>query len=93
MHFPGDGDQQRHFEMPGVDHSQWNNWAFEWTPDHLKGFLNGQEWFSTSGGGGGGKRNIQAMGPGHGTIQLDNFDGTNQTPATFEVQFYRLYDI
>jgi hypothetical protein len=93
MHFPGDGDQQRHFEKSGVDHSQFHNWGFEWTPDHLKGFLDGVEWFSTSGGANSSRRNIQAMGPGHLCIQLDNFDGTNQTPATMEVEWVRFYDI
>jgi len=93
MHFPGDGDQQRHFERPGVDHSTFHNWGFEWTPDYLKGFVDGEEWFSTSGGAGSGRRNIQAMGPGHLCIQLDNFNGTSQTPATLEVEWCRFYDI
>jgi len=51
------------------------------------------EWFSTSGGANSSRRNIQAMGPGHLCIQLDNFDGTNQTPATMEVEWVRFYDI
>jgi len=93
MHFPGDGDQQRHFEQPGINHAQFNNWGFEWTPNHLKGFVNGEEWFSTSGGANSSRRNIQAMGPGHLCIQLDNFDGTSQTPATLEVEWVRFYDI
>ena len=93
MHYPGDGDEQEHFEKSGVDRSQWHNWAFERTPDHLKGFLDGVEWFSVSGGAGGDKRNIQAMGLGHFNPQLDNFDGTDQTPATMEIQFVRFYEL
>jgi hypothetical protein len=93
MHFPGDGDEQRSFTKAGVDRSVMHNWAFEWTSAGLKGYIDGVEWFSTSGGASGDKRNIQAMGPGHACIQLDNFDGTDQTPATFEVEWFRLYDI
>ena len=94
MHFPGDGDQQRHFEIQGaVDHTKFNNWGFEWTPTHLAGFLNGEQWFITSGGANSSRRNIQAMGPGHLCIQLDNFNGTNQTPASLEVEWVRFYDI
>jgi hypothetical protein len=76
-----------------VDLSQWRNIGFEWTSTHLKGYLDGVEWFSTSGGASSSRRNIQAMGPGFATIQLDNFDGTNQTPASFECEWFRLYDL
>lgn len=94
MHFPGDGDQQRRFDLPeSIDLSQWHNVALEWTPDHLRGFIDGEEWFTTSGGGDSSRRDIQNMGPGHGTIQLDNFDGTDQTPATMEVEWYRVYTL
>lgn len=93
MHFPGDGSQQREFNKTGVDLSQWQNIAFEWTSAGLKGFLNGVEWFSTSGGSDSSRRNIQTMGPGFATIQLDNLDGTDQTPAQFEVEFFRLYSV
>jgi hypothetical protein len=94
MHYPGDGDQQKEFNYPSsIDLSQWQNIGFEWTSAGVKGYLNGVQWFSYSGGSGSGRRNIQAMGPGFATIQLDNFDGTNQTPAQFEVEFFRLYSV
>jgi hypothetical protein len=93
MHFPGDGSQQREFNKSGVDLSQFHNIAIEWTPDHIKGFIDGVEWFSTSGGSSSSRRNIQDMPKGFGTIQLDNFDGTNQTPATMEVEWYRVYTL
>lgn len=93
MHFPGDGSQQREFNQPGIDLSQFHNIAFEWTSAHLKGFIDGVEWFSTSGGAGSGRRNIQDMGPGFATIQLDAFDPSNLTPATFEVEFFRVYSL
>jgi hypothetical protein len=93
MHYPGDGDQQEHFEKSGYNLSQWHNFAFEWTSAHLKGFIDGVEWYSVSGGAGSGRRAIQDMGPGHFNFQLDNFDGTSQTPATMEVEFFRLYPL
>lgn len=93
MHFPGDGSQHREFNQPGIDLSQFHNIAFEWTSAHLKGFIDGVEWFSTSGGAGSGRRNIQDMGPGFATIQLDAFDPSNLTPATFEVEFFRVYSL
>lgn len=95
MHFPGDGDQQREFTRSGVSPNlgEWHNIGFEWTSAGLTGYLDGVQWFTTSGGAGSGRRNIQAMGQGFATIQLDNFDGTNQTPATFECEWFRLYDL
>ena len=96
MHFPHPGTevvQQRRFEKTGVDMSQWHNVALEWTPQHLKGFLDGVEWFVTSGGANDVRRNIQDMPSGHGTLQLDNFDGTSQTPATLECEWYRVYPL
>ena len=96
MHFPHPGTtvvQQRRFEKIGVDMGQWHNVALEWTPQHLKGFIDGEEWFVTSGGANDVRRDIQTMPSGHGTIQLDNFDGTSQTPATIEVDWYRVYPL
>ena len=96
MHFPHPGTttvQQRRFEKVGVDMGQWHNVGLEWTSQHLKGFLDGEEWFVTSGGANSVRRDIQTMPSGHGTIQLDNFDGTNQTPATIECEWYRVYSL
>jgi hypothetical protein len=94
MHFPHPGTevvQQRYFEKTGVNMSQWHNVGLEWTPDHLKGFIDGEEWFVTSGGANDVRRDIQTMPSGHLVIQLDNFDGTDQTPATIEVEWCRVY--
>lgn len=96
MHFPHPGTsvvQQRHFERPNSNLSQFHNIALEWTSQHLKGFFDGVEWFSTSGGANDVRRNIQDMPSGHLVVQLDNFDGTNQTPATIEVEWVRIYTL
>jgi glycosyl hydrolase family 16 len=96
LHYPHPGTsvvQQEHFEKSGVDLTQWHNFALEWTPDHLKLFCDGVLWGQASGGANSVRRNIQDMPSGHGTIQLDNFDGTSQTPAKFEVEWYRVYTL
>jgi Glycosyl hydrolases family 16 len=96
LHYPHPGTsvvQQEHFEKPGVDLTQWHNFALEWTPNHLKLFCDGVLWGEASGGANSVRRDIQDMPSGHGTIQLDNFDGTSQTPALFEVEWYRVYTL
>lgn len=78
----------------GAPLSEWHNIAYEWTPDHVKGFVDGKEWFSYSGGAGpGGRKAIQAMPSGHLTIQLDNFYGSNMQPAKYEIDWVRTYKI
>lgn len=96
LHYPHPGTsvvQQEHFERPNTDLTQWHNFALEWTPDHLKLFCDGELWGEASGGANSVRRDIQDMPSGHGTIQLDNFDGTDQTPAVFEVEWYRVYTL
>lgn len=94
IHFPHDADvpvQQRQFQKLGVDLTLWHNFAIEWTADYIRGFFDGEQIFETSGGANADRRNIQDMPSGHLTIQLDNFNGTNQTPAKFEIDWVRVY--
>lgn len=96
MHYPHDPDvsvQQQHFEKAGVDTSQWHNIALEWTSTGTRGYLDGVQWFSASGGASSVRRNMQDMPAGHLVIQCDNFDGTDQTPATIEVEWMRVYNV
>jgi hypothetical protein len=96
MHFPHDATvsvQQRQFTKAAVDTSVFHNYALEWTPDALVGYVDGAEWFRTSGGASSIRRDIQTMPSGHLTIQLDNFDGTTQAPATMEVEWARVYTL
>lgn len=96
LHYPTPGTdqvQQEHFTKPGVDLSEWHNFGFEWSPEGLVLYLDGVEWGRASGGANSVRRNIQDMPSGHGNIQLDNFDGTDQSPATFEIEFYRVYSL
>jgi hypothetical protein len=97
IHYPHPGDpvQQEHAEKCGVDLTQWHNFGFEWTPDHVKGFIDGEEWFTFSGGESGDRSCIQcAPGPMAQTIQLDNFNGdSGNQEAIFEVDWARVYEV
>lgn len=79
-------------KAPGVNLNEWHNVAIEWTPDHVRGFIDGVEWFKYSGGAGpNGRANIQDMPSGHLTIQLDNFHGSGMQPASYDVDWVRVY--
>lgn len=89
LHYPGETPKvQEHARETncGAPMSEWHNVAFEWTPQHLKGFIDGKEWFSFS------EADIAGMPSGHLTIQLDNFYGSGMQPATYEVDWVRTYD-
>ena len=78
----------------GAPLSEWHTVAFEWTPEHVRGFVDGEQFFSFSGGEGPGRRAaIQAMPSGHLTIQLDDYDdaGRGLAPARTEVDWVRIY--
>jgi hypothetical protein len=98
LHYPHSESvsiQQEHAEEEdcGAPLSEWHNIAFEWTPDHVRGFVNGREWFKYSGGANSKRRAMQSMASGHLTMQLDNFDGTNMTPAVYEADWVRVYRV
>jgi hypothetical protein len=89
LHFPNhEPRRQEHATRCDVDLTQWHNFGFEWTPQHLKGYLNGAEWFHFD-------RDCVQCAPGrmYQTIQLDNFSGPDQQPAIFEIDFARVYAI
>lgn len=69
----------------GAPLTQWHNVALEWTPERVRGFIDGKQWFDLSGGATAVRRKIQDMPSGHLTIQLDNFFGARMQPATYEV--------
>jgi hypothetical protein len=78
----------------GAPLSEWHTLAFEWTPDHVRGYIDGEQWFSFSGGAGlGGRAAIQAMPSGHLTLQLDAYARGGLAPARFEVDWVRMYAI
>ena len=86
LHHPTDsGVVQDEYHHDGVDLAQWHNYGFEWAPDGLTGYLDGQVWFHDTDPG------VQAPGPMHQTIQLDNFCGCAMQEAYFDVDWARVY--
>jgi acetyl-CoA carboxylase carboxyltransferase component len=69
--------------MCGVDMKQFHNYAIEWAPNLLVGYIDGKQWFRFTG------QVANAPGPMHQTIQLDNFGKTGN--ATFDVDWARVY--
>jgi hypothetical protein len=98
IHYPhnaGTDVQQEFAEEPdcGAPLSEWHNVALEWTPDLVRGFIDGKQWFSYSGGANSVRRCIQCMPSGHLTIQLDNFYGDDLQPATYDIDWVRIYNL
>lgn len=94
IHYPHDPDvpvQQKFAQKCGVDLSQWHNIAVEWTPDHVRGFVDGVQWYSFSGGANDIRKCIQCAPSMHQTIQLDNFYGSDLQRAVYEVDWARVY--
>jgi hypothetical protein len=78
----------------GAPLSEWHTIAFEWSPEHVRGYVDGKEWYTLSDGAGpGGRKNIQDMPSGHLTIQFDNFYGGGMRPANYEVDWVRIYPL
>jgi hypothetical protein len=98
LHYPHDADvdvQQvkRNETDCGEPLTKWHNIAFEWTPNHIRGFIDGKEWYTLFGGRSPIRRDMQTMNNGRMTIQLDNFDGKGITPAVFEIAWVRVYNV
>jgi Glycosyl hydrolases family 16 len=96
IHYPHDASapvQLESAERCGVDLTQWHNIAVEWTPDHVKGFVDGDEWFTFTGGGNELRQCIQCAPAMYQTIQLDNFFGDRMRPAVYEVDWARVYTL
>lgn len=87
LHYPNHQPRTQEFaQRCGVDLTQWHNFALEWTPQHLVGYIDGVAWFTFD------DDCIQcAPFPMNLTIQLDNFYGSNLQPASYEIDWARIY--
>ncbi|WP_217167001.1 polysaccharide lyase family 7 protein [Streptomyces sp. AC512_CC834] len=95
LHYPkSPSDEKERRDLCPLDMTQWHNFAFEWTPEELVGYVDGVEWFRLADGANDDRGNIQDMPLGNLVIQLDNFTGdSGLRPAVFEVDWVRTYDI
>ncbi|MEV6283505.1 glycoside hydrolase family 16 protein [Kribbella sp. NPDC051770] len=98
IHYPHNADAavQQIFTREsdcGAPLTEWHNVAVEWTPDHVRGFIDGKQWFSHSGGANNVRKCIQCMPSGHLTIQLDNFYGNSMQPASYDIDWVRIYTL
>jgi beta-glucanase (GH16 family) len=70
-----------------IDTTQWHNFAVDWQPHEITGYIDGIEWFRST------KARHQPPGPMHQTVQLDWFpDGTKLHKSWMEVAWVRVYD-
>lgn len=82
--------QQEFRSMAGVRLSDFHNYAIDWQPSGITGYIDGREWYRVSGGAGpAGRRDIQTMPQGSLRIQLDNFGGNPHREANMDVDWVR----
>ena len=92
LHFGADNSQNG-TKVAG-DFTQWHNYAVEWTPDHVAGFVDGQEVFRTT------ERYQIPPRPMHLTMQQDigpyddwipPRDATTPAEVRFQIDWVRIY--
>ena len=69
-----------------VDTTQWHNYAVEWTPQAVTGYIDGVKWFTDA--------NVthQSPAPMHVALQLDwHPDGYTTVPSWMQVDWVRVY--
>lgn len=80
---------------PG-DFSQWHNFAVEWTPEYIAGFIDGAEVYRTD------RQDVQPPGPMHLTLQLDPGpwlgwipprDASTPDEVKLQVDWVRIYSL
>jgi len=88
LHY-GEADHQLHGEKV-IDATQWHNWAVEWTPATITGYVDGVAWFSTT------RADALPPGPMHLTLQLDWFPGSGSgavRQSEMQVDWVRYYPV
>jgi hypothetical protein len=86
LHY-GEDNSQLHDQV-AIDATQWHNWAVEWSPTQITGYVDGEPWFSTT------QASALPPGPMHLTLQLDWFPkGGSVQQSTMDVDWVRYYPI
>jgi beta-glucanase (GH16 family) len=86
LHYACGGEDFQTTAATPVDSTQWHNYAVEWTPAAITGYVDGVKTFTDTN---------PAHQPSvwmHQTVQLDWFpDGTATTPSQMQVDWVRVY--
>jgi beta-glucanase (GH16 family) len=95
VHYGEDNSQVGHTTQG--DFTQWHNYAVEWAPDHVAGFIDGQEVFRTT------DRNVVPPRPMHLALQQDigpygndwipPLDASSPETLDFQVDWVRIYGL
>lgn len=82
---PGNGKVHT-YARKAIDTRQWHNYAVEWSPTKITGYIDGVKWYEDTT-----PANIANVSM-HQTIQLDWFpNGTATTPSQMDVDWVRVY--
>ncbi|WP_334172710.1 family 16 glycosylhydrolase, partial [Sinomonas sp.] len=86
LHYGCSGSGTQTFADKVLDTTQWHNYAVDWSPAGVIGYVDGVEWFRDSN-----PAHIPAESM-HQTLQLDWFpNGTPTTPTQMNVDWVRVY--
>lgn len=85
--------QQEQFSDSSKQLADWHNYAIDWQPTGITGYIDGVQWYHVANGAGpGGRSNIQNMPSGHLTVQLDNFGGSSHKTANMDLEWVKIWD-
>ena len=86
LHYACSGSGKQTYSAKAVDTTQWHNYAVEWTPTGITGYIDGVKTFTDT------NPAHQPSGTMHQTLQLDWFpDGSSLTPSQMQVDWVRVY--
>jgi hypothetical protein len=86
LHYACSGSSKQTYSSKPVDTTQWHNYAVEWTPAGITGYIDGVKTFTDT------NPAHQPSGSMHQTLQLDWFpDGSRLTPSQMQVDWVRVY--
>ncbi|MFC5140348.1 glycoside hydrolase family 16 protein [Actinomycetospora rhizophila] len=84
LHPPTSDADRKAFRQP-VDLSQWHNYAVEWTPTRIAGWIDGQQWYDVT------DPVVQPGGPMTPCVQLDANTPSGLQPAVMETDWIHIY--
>ena len=87
LHYACSGSNFQTQSAQPIDTTQWHNYAVQWTPSGITGYIDGVQWFTDTD-----PAHQPTVGM-HQTIQLDWFpDGTATKPSQMQVDWVRVYN-